>query len=255
MNTFGWTAMPITVVVVIGAAVLVTALTAELWRRGFASWRSVWAPPAATAVLALTPFAVLAATGTLPPLVAYASVAGALSVSGLMLWRRRHAILIGLSRRPQPGRPELVVTRGVQGCGKTTWSKALCDGDRRRWARVNRDEAGAMLHGHGDHGDPAREEKISTGTQPMIEALLRAGWNVVEDGTNLTQESIDIFAAIAARTGATMSIKDMRDMPLDLCIERDAARTGDAHVGKQVITDTHNRLVAKQRLATIKDNG
>lgn len=134
----------------------------------------------------------------------------------------------------------LTICRGLPGSGKTTWAKTWVAEDPGQRARVNRDDLRAMLH-DGVHIKGATEPRIIAARDAQITALLRAGVDVVCDDTNLPLRTVRDLVAIAQRAGADVSVQDFTGVPLDVCIERDAARTRT--VGEQVIRDMHARFL------------
>ncbi|WP_432835767.1 AAA family ATPase [Dactylosporangium sp. CA-092794] len=140
----------------------------------------------------------------------------------------------------------LTITRGLPGSGKSTWARR-----QPGLVRVNRDELRRMLHG-GRVDDPERrgraEHEVTIAHHAAVEALLRAGADVVCDDTNLRGRVVREFAELAARCGAHFSVRDFTDVPLEECIRRDALRMGDGHVGEEVIRSMHLRYLAGRAL-------
>jgi predicted kinase len=119
--------------------------------------------------------------------------------------------------------PLLVVTRGLPGCGKTTRARAWVAADPARRARVNRDDLRAMLHAGAWRGGDT-EEQIVAVRNAAIGTLLRHGVDVVCDDTNLPRRTVRDLGALAARHGARLQVWDMTDVPVEVCVARDAAR-------------------------------
>jgi predicted kinase len=135
----------------------------------------------------------------------------------------------------------LVITRGLPGSGKTTWARAWVAEQPARRARVNRDDLRDMLFG-GWTGDRAQEDAVTAAQHAAVAGLLRLGRNVVCDDTNLRDEYVDRFRYLAARRGAGFKVVDLTGVPVEVCIERDAARLKP--VGEQVIRDMWQRHLA-----------
>lgn len=132
--------------------------------------------------------------------------------------------------------PEFLITRGLPGSGKTHLARRWVADDPSNRARVNRDDAAAMLHGRRGHA-PATEHQITIATHAAIAALLADGISVICDDTNLMDHHVEDLEAIAKRAGAIVTVIDLRDTPLAVCLERNAQRTGSALVPEQVIRD------------------
>lgn len=140
------------------------------------------------------------------------------------------------------GVAELVVVRGLPGCGKSTAARAWVALDPANRARINRDDSRAMMHG-GPIG-PAGERQVSIAHVAAIGALLAAGISVINDDTNLLDEYVQQRLAVAADVGATARVWDMRGVPLDVCLSQNAQRTGDARLPDAAIKAMHAEHVA-----------
>jgi predicted kinase len=132
----------------------------------------------------------------------------------------------------------LTITRGLPGSGKTTWAKR-----QPGHVRVNRDELRRMLHGEALYTDRA-ERHVTLVQRAAIEALLRAGVDVICDDTNLRHRTVRDLTALARACGADVTIKDFTAVPLEVCVARDAARLPPTHVGERVIRTMHHRYLA-----------
>lgn len=123
----------------------------------------------------------------------------------------------------------LTITRGLPGSGKSTWART-----QPGW-RVNRDDLRAMLLPSWPHGFRACEEILTEMQHAAITALLRAGTDVICDDTNLPQATIDALWTIAWDAGADVVVHDLRGLPVDLCVARDADRPVGERVGEDRI--------------------
>jgi predicted kinase len=139
----------------------------------------------------------------------------------------------------------LTITRGLPASGKTTWAK------EQRLVRVNRDDLRLMMHG-GRVADDARrgraEKEVTQAHHAAIDALLIGGADVVCDDTNLRSRVVRELAELAAKHGATFTVRDFTDVPVDECVRRDALREGDSHVGEDAIRSMHERYLAGRAL-------
>jgi predicted kinase len=147
--------------------------------------------------------------------------------------------------------PTLRVTRGLPGSGKTTLARAWVAEDPVRRFRANRDDFRAMGHDSTfvkqDVEQPGTERLIVAARDAAISALLRKGVDVVCDDTNLPQRVARDLRRLAMLAGADFEVWDLTDVPVETCIERDAARSGRAQVGEAVIRDMHSRYVRGKR--------
>jgi predicted kinase len=135
----------------------------------------------------------------------------------------------------------LTITRGLPASGKTTWAKA-----QPRLVRVNRDELRQMLHG--GHVGGRAEQQVTLVHRAAVEALLRDGRDVVCDDTNLRSRVVRELAELALNCGATWSVRDFTDVPVEECIARDSLREGSAHVGEEIVRGMFQRYLAGKRL-------
>jgi predicted kinase len=136
----------------------------------------------------------------------------------------------------------LTITRGLPGSGKTSWAKQQGGA-----VRVNRDDLRRMMHG-GRLGLGWAEVQVTVAQRAQIEAMLRAGVNVISDDTNLRARVVRELAELALACGAEVVVRDFTDVPLEECLARDAAREGDEHVGEEAICGMHRRYLAGRRL-------
>lgn len=133
--------------------------------------------------------------------------------------------------------PRLTLTRGLPGSGKTYWARTQTG-----W-RVSRDSIRAMFNQGWVHGDRELELQCTQTQFAAIRALLAGGKDVIVDDTNLVEEHVTLLVGLAREFNADVEIVDFRDVPLELCIQRDAQR--DHPVGAEVI----RRMASQMREA------
>ena len=78
----------------------------------------------------------------------------------------------------------LIICRGIQGSGKSTWAKQWCHEDPEHRVRFNNDDIRNML---GDYWVPNREKLVTEAKANMITFALIKGYDVVVDNMNLKQ--------------------------------------------------------------------
>lgn len=137
----------------------------------------------------------------------------------------------------------LHITRGLQASGKTTFAKGWVAEDPEHRARVNRDDLRTLMHGG---YSKATETQVAAARDALIVSLLRKGIDVVCDDTGLRQQVVRGLAALAKSARAGFEVHDFTDVPLEVCIERDAKRENP--VGEAVIRDTWTRYLKGRAL-------
>jgi predicted kinase len=140
---------------------------------------------------------------------------------------------------------ELRITRGLPGSGKTFYAEAWVREDIAHRARVNRDDLRAMMHA-GAHKGGETEVQVIAARDGMIDYLLGLGVSVICDETCLPDETVDDLWELAAQRGAKFTVKDLRGVPLEVCIRRDATR--ERTVGEAVIRQYHKRFIESCRV-------
>nr|WP_221374525.1 AAA family ATPase [Actinoplanes polyasparticus] len=150
----------------------------------------------------------------------------------------------------------LTVTRGLPGCGKTTYARAWVAESPATRSRSNRDDLGQSLHGRRFYGDEAlfavTEDAITTAQHAQILALLNAGRDVICDDINLDEGRLAPMLHLAMRVGAEIQTVDMRDVPLEVVLERNAQRADATDlVPEAVIRDMWERHVAAQEVSPL----
>lgn len=135
----------------------------------------------------------------------------------------------------------LIICRGIQGSGKSTWAKQWCHEDPEHRVRFNNDDVRNML---GDYWVPSREKLVTEAKANMITFALIKGYDVVVDNMNLNPKEDawirTLCENIEKDTGIHVNI-EYKDFwtPVEECIRRDAARPNP--IGEKVIKETWRR--------------
>lgn len=99
-----------------------------------------------------------------------------------------------------------------------------------------------MFHDMRYTGVPECETAVVEAMYATIRALLVAGYDVVSDNTWLNEIHFQTVKALVEEVGAKFVVWDMRDVPPEVCIERDRGR--GTLVGEDVIIRMHERYIA-----------
>jgi predicted kinase len=122
--------------------------------------------------------------------------------------------------------PALIVMVGLQGCGKSTWVAGHLAGTH---AVVSK-----------DHWPNARRREARQ--RRVLAELLAEGRSVVVDNTNPSVEERAPLVAAARAAGVGVRCVWI-DTPIDICLERNAAREGRAKVPLVGVLATRGRFV------------
>lgn len=139
------------------------------------------------------------------------------------------------------GTRKLIICRGIQGSGKSTWAKQWCHEDPKHRVRFNNDDIRNML---GDYWVPDREKLVTEAKANMITFALITGYDVVVDNMNLSPKEDTWIRTLCTNIEKDKGIHidiEYKDffIPVEECIRRDAMRPNP--IGEKVIKDTWRR--------------
>ncbi len=146
---------------------------------------------------------------------------------------------------------KVLILRGLQGSGKSTFAKQWVNEDPEHRVRFNRDDVRNML---GKYWVPSRENLINDMYKNFLEsAIFDRRYNVVIDNMNLDERYIKEIEEIVRQRNEMydcedipqyeIEIKDFFHVPLQTCIDRDAQRENP--IGEKVIRNTFNKYKDK----------
>lgn len=149
---------------------------------------------------------------------------------------------------------KLILTRGIQGSGKSTWARKWVEEDPENRVRFNNDDIRNML---GKYWVPSREHMVSSIKHTFIKEAMCKGYTIVIDNMNLNPKEVKYFEDIVnihnnlveefRSQNKLNPIDDFKYeiefkdffIPLEECIRRDAMRPNP--IGEKIIRDTWRR--------------
>ena len=148
---------------------------------------------------------------------------------------------------------KLTITRGLPASGKSTWAEEVRSADPDAVRVVTMDDIRVAIGSRFDQGDESIVQSIRDFT---IERYLEKGYHVISADTNLPDRVVNRLVQIAERSvdegvrrcrylTVPVEIKDFRDVPLEICLERNLERwySGDRKVPDEAIISMHDRFV------------
>jgi len=135
---------------------------------------------------------------------------------------------------------KLIVTIGLPASGKTTWTNEFIK-DNAEFINSNRDDIRLSLQGIHRYGKFSkwRETLVTKIAIETTTAALGAGKSVIISDTNLMPSRNESWKGIANEFNAEYQEKLFTDIPLGVCLSRDAAR--NSPVGGKVIINMYNK--------------
>lgn len=139
---------------------------------------------------------------------------------------------------------KLIICRGIQGSGKSTWAKEWAKEDPKTRIRFNWDDMRNMM---GEYWVPERENTgiMKTLRTSFLNEMMQKGWDIVIDNMNLNPKDWEFYEGVVKSFNENYSdIKyeiEYKDFftPVEECIRRDAMRPNP--IGEQVIRTTWKR--------------
>lgn len=130
---------------------------------------------------------------------------------------------------------KIILCRGIQGSGKTTWAKQWVLEDPEHRVRFNNDDIRNML---GKYWVPSREPIVKFMKSIFMSAAVILCMDVVIDNMNLNSKEIEYWKDVAKTFNYDLEIKNFFT-PLQECIDRDSKRPNP--IGEKVIRNTYEK--------------
>lgn len=120
---------------------------------------------------------------------------------------------------------------GLQGAGKTTWAKA--NAERLKAVVLSSDEIRNEMVRRGQSSEAENGDAVFAIFNRRLAELVQVGQNVISDATHVRQVWRNDEIELARLLGAKV-IGVWLDTPLDVCLQRNALRHGEAWGEREV---------------------
>ena len=143
---------------------------------------------------------------------------------------------------------KIILCRGIQGSGKTTWAKQWALEDPEHRVRFNNNDIRNML---GKYWVPSREDLVKSLRSVFLLNSMSYGFDIVIDNMNLNPKELEYYNRVldgwnnpewvtpdVVKPKYSLEFKDFF-IPLQECIERDSKRPNP--IGEEVIRKTYER--------------
>lgn len=144
--------------------------------------------------------------------------------------------------------PTLTMCKGLPGSGKSYWA-SFSPG-----LVVTKDDIRASEVFAKKSWNYDVEKEVLRVRDFMISEALSKGKDVVSADTNLAPKHEARLREIAKKYKADFIIKSFLDVPIALCIERDAKREGKASIGEKIIMDMAEQFLSPDELYPDRDH-
>lgn len=141
----------------------------------------------------------------------------------------------------------LIITRGCQGSGKSTWARKFVE-DNPDYIRINNDDMRASFFSR--TYNKKDNKNIALLRKAMLDSAANLGLNILVDNCNLRNSDVDFYSNYAKEKNYTFAIKSFLNVPIEECIRRDALRK--EKVGEDVILRFYNTYLAENGFKEIK---
>lgn len=131
---------------------------------------------------------------------------------------------------------KIILCRGIQGSGKTTWAKQWVLEDPEHRVRFNNDDIRNML---GKYWVPSREHLVQNLKITLFIDVADNEYDIVIDNMNLNSREVEEWQRLAKAYDYELEFKDFFNVSLEECILRDSKRENP--IGEEVIRKTYER--------------
>lgn len=148
---------------------------------------------------------------------------------------------------------KIILCRGIQGSGKTTWAKNWVKEFPVNRIRINNDDIRNML---GPYWIPEREDLVANTKRDIALRAITMGYDIVIDNMNLNPHEVKFWENIVNYHNVSLNskehirpdwiqyeyeieFKDFFNISLQECIDRDSKRPNP--IGEEVIRKTYEK--------------
>ncbi len=148
---------------------------------------------------------------------------------------------------------KIILCRGIQGSGKTTWAKDWVKEFPVNRIRINNDDIRNML---GPYWIPEREKLVSEIKKKTAQYAMYMNFDIVVDNMNLNPKEVELWKEVVDKHNYVVTdplraiseepcyeyeleIKDFFNISLQECIDRDSKRPNP--IGEEVIRKTYEK--------------
>jgi len=142
-------------------------------------------------------------------------------------------------------RPQIILTVGLPGCGKTTWAKQFIKKNP-RFIRLNRDDLRRSIFPDDDEPNgykfsKEKEDIVSFVQFSTAKEAINRGFSVIVDDTNLNPKTFNKWNDLATSEKVLLKKHDMTDIPLKVTLRRNQMRRYS--VPENVIMKMYNSYI------------
>ena len=142
---------------------------------------------------------------------------------------------------------KLIICRGIQASGKSTFAKKWVLEDKEHRIRINMDDIRLMLGGSKDaYWVPKRENLVKEIKEDSLRKAMMFKYDIIIDNMNLNpketsyyETTVKLYNARSFDTEYVIEYRDFFGVSLEECIERDKKR--DNPIGETAIRGTYNK--------------
>lgn len=129
---------------------------------------------------------------------------------------------------------KVIITVGIPGSGKSTWSKEQIAKDPSNWVRINNDDLRNSFNNSNFSAD--YEKLISSTREFLLKESLKRNKNVIIDNVNINSKHFETTCKLVSSLNMNVQVFEKPFfVTLDEAIERNSKRIGSACVPEDVI--------------------